>query len=154
MLSAVTGTRAAEPACRDLFSDTWVATDALGRTMPDDSAVGPVKQDQRRVVGIFYIAWHSDSLAGMKQPYAADVTKVLASDPRRRLDAKHPAVDRRLVPLGRTGIWLFPQQRSVCDSQRHVHARGRWRGRVGDGCDQRRPVLGRVGRHLPGDAAR
>ena len=90
MLSAVTGTRAAEPACRDLFSDTWVATDALGRTMPDDSAVGPVKQDQRRVVGIFYIAWHRDGLAGMKQPYAADVTKVLASDPSARLDAKHP----------------------------------------------------------------
>ena len=90
LLSAVPGTRAAEPACRDLFSDTWVATDALGRTMPDYAAVGPVKQDQRRVVGIFYIAWHRDSLAGMKQPYAADVTKVLASDPSARLDAKHP----------------------------------------------------------------
>jgi hypothetical protein len=90
VLSAVAAARAAEPACRDLFSDTWVATDALGRTMPDDSAAGPVKQDQRRVVGIFYIAWHRDSLAGMKQPFAADVTKVLAGDPGARLDAKHP----------------------------------------------------------------
>ncbi|MHB0954879.1 MAG: glycoside hydrolase family 71/99 protein [Pirellulaceae bacterium] len=82
--------RADEPACRDIFPDTWVATDALGRTMPDHTVVGPVKQDQRRVVGIFYIAWHTDSLAGMKKPYAADVTKVLAGDPNARLDAKHP----------------------------------------------------------------
>ena len=73
---------AAEPTFRDIYPDTWVATDAIGRTMPDQSVVGPVKQDQRRVVGIFYIAWHSDRLAGMKKPYAADVTKVLAADPK------------------------------------------------------------------------
>ncbi|MBI4557165.1 MAG: hypothetical protein HY706_06230 [Candidatus Hydrogenedentes bacterium] len=78
------------PYYRDLYSDTWVATDALGRTMPDFSSAGPVKQDQRRVVGIFYITWHSDSLATLKSPYAADVTKVLAGDPNARLDAKHP----------------------------------------------------------------
>ena len=87
---SVNGVWADEPAYRDIFPDTWVATDALGRTMPDYAAVGPVKQDQRRVVGIFYIAWHRDSLAGMKQPYAGDVTKVLAGDPTARLDAKHP----------------------------------------------------------------
>ncbi|MGO8752114.1 MAG: hypothetical protein ACLQNE_39760 [Thermoguttaceae bacterium] len=81
---------AAEPAYRDIYPDTWVATDGIGRTMPDESVVGPVKQDQRRVVGIFYIAWHSDSLAGLKKPYAGDVTKVLAGDPKARLDAKHP----------------------------------------------------------------
>jgi len=75
---------------RDLYPDTWVATDALGRTMPDYAAVGPVKEDQRRVVGIFYITWHRDGLANMKSPYAADVTKVLATDPSARLDAKHP----------------------------------------------------------------
>ncbi|HPC18109.1 MAG TPA: hypothetical protein P5318_11050 [Candidatus Hydrogenedentes bacterium] len=79
-----------EPYYRDLYPDTWVATDALGRTMPDFSTVGPVKNDQRRIVGIFYITWHSDSLAGLKSPYAADVTKVLAADPNARLDAKHP----------------------------------------------------------------
>jgi hypothetical protein len=79
-----------EPAARDLYSDTWVATDALGRTMPGLVDVGPVKNDQKRVVGIFYIAWHSDSLANMKAPYSADVTKVLLADPSARLDAKHP----------------------------------------------------------------
>jgi hypothetical protein len=82
--------RSDDPCFRDLYPDTWVATDALGRTMPDFSAVGPVKKDQRRVVGIFYITWHSDQLAALKSPYAADVTKVLAGDPNARLDAKHP----------------------------------------------------------------
>ncbi len=75
---------------RDLYSDTWVATDGLGRTMPGLPDAGPVKTDQRRVVGIFYITWHSDSLGGMKSPYAADVSKVLAGDPNARLDAKNP----------------------------------------------------------------
>ncbi len=81
---------AAEPVFRDIYADTWVATDGIGRTMPDPSVVGPVKHDQRRVVGMFYITWHSDSVAGMKGPYAADVTRVLAADPKARLDARHP----------------------------------------------------------------
>ncbi len=81
---------AEEPAYRDIYPDTWVATDALGRTMPDLQTAGPVKHDQRRVVGIFYITWHSDSLATLKSPYTADVTKILAADPAARLDAKNP----------------------------------------------------------------
>ena len=44
---------------RDLYSDTWVASDALGRTMPSYEEVGPVKDDKRRVSGIFYITWHT-----------------------------------------------------------------------------------------------
>ena len=31
----------------DLMTDTWVGTDALGRTMPEYDEVGPVKHDQR-----------------------------------------------------------------------------------------------------------
>src|SRR5690349_6194630 len=65
----------AGPAERDLFSDTWVAQDALGRSMPSYAEVGPVKKDQRRVVGIFYITWHSDSLHGLKSPFTADVSR-------------------------------------------------------------------------------
>jgi len=80
----------AEPDYRDLYPDTWVATDAIGRTMPEYSTVGPVKTDQRRVVGIFYITWHTANLATLKSPYTADVTKILAKDPSARLDAKHP----------------------------------------------------------------
>lgn len=75
---------------RDIYPDTWVGTDALGRTMPDSSVVGPVKKDHRRVVGVFYVTWHSDKMANLKSPYAADVTKILAKDPNARLDAKNP----------------------------------------------------------------
>ena len=73
---------------RDLYSDTWVGTDALGRTMPGYDEVGPVKTDHRRVVGMFYITWHDDQKAKLKAPYAADVTKILAANPHARLDAK------------------------------------------------------------------
>ncbi len=79
-----------EPSCRDIYPDTWVATDALGRTMPDFSKVGPLKEDQRRVVGIFYITWHDDGKAKLKSPYGGDVTKILTADPNARLDAKNP----------------------------------------------------------------
>ncbi len=81
---------AAYSAERDIYSDTWVGSDALGRTMPGFRDVGTVKHDQRRVVGIFYITWHSDGLGTLKSPYTADVSKVLAKDPSARLDAKNP----------------------------------------------------------------
>ena len=74
----------------DLYSDTWVATDALGRTMPGIEKVGPVKDDKKRTVGIFYITWHSDNLATLKAPYRADVMKILEEAPEARLDANHP----------------------------------------------------------------
>lgn len=76
--------------CRDIYPDTWVANDALGRKMPSFDEVGPVKNDQRRVVGIFYITWHGQGLAKLPQPYNADVTQILQKDPSARLDAKHP----------------------------------------------------------------
>ncbi len=84
------GARSEESSFRDLYPDSWVGTDALGRTMPSISEVGPVKTDQRRVVGLFYITWHGEGLAKMKSPYSADVTKILTADPSARLDAKHP----------------------------------------------------------------
>lgn len=74
----------------DIYPDTWVATDALGRTMPGQDKVGDVKTDHKRVVGIFYITWHSDPLATLKAPYKADVTKVLNAAPEARFDANHP----------------------------------------------------------------
>ena len=76
-------------AYRDLYENTWVATDALGRHMPSFEEVGPVKKDQRRVTGIFYITWHTQGLAKLEQPYRADVTKILNEDPSARLDANH-----------------------------------------------------------------
>ncbi len=76
---------------RDIYPDTWVANDALGRSMPDFQKVGKVKADQRRVVGIFYITWHTqDHYKNFKSPYSADVAKVLKGDPNARLEAKNP----------------------------------------------------------------
>ncbi|MBQ9873925.1 MAG: hypothetical protein IJM30_05645 [Thermoguttaceae bacterium] len=76
---------------RDLFSDTWFAVDALDRATPTFDEVGPVKTDQRRVVGIFYITWHTQDHASQPNPYTSDVTKILQEAPEARLDEKHPA---------------------------------------------------------------
>lgn len=81
---------AQEKGFRDLYPDTWVGTDALGRKMPGIDEAGPAKTDHRRVTGIFYITWHGDNLATLKSPYTADVTSVLEGDPTARLDAHHP----------------------------------------------------------------
>lgn len=59
---------------RDTFSDTWVATDALGRKLPTFAEVGPPRAD--RTVGIFHFLWHGAHIQG--GPY--DVTKILAQD--------------------------------------------------------------------------
>lgn len=72
----------------DLMSDTWVATDALGRQMPLQDAVGPVR-DGRHFTGIFYITWHGAGCHNIPGPYT-DVTKILEEDPQARLDAHHP----------------------------------------------------------------
>lgn len=80
--------------CRDLYSDTWVATDALGRTMPLQESVGPLKNDQRRVVGMFYITWHTQDKAKGDGTYEADVTKILSASPEARFDPGHPAWQR------------------------------------------------------------
>jgi hypothetical protein len=76
---------------RDLYPDTWVASDALGRKMPAMEEVGPVKTGKRRFVSIFYITWHTqDHYKNFKAPYSADVSKIYKADPTARLDAKHP----------------------------------------------------------------
>ena len=56
---------------RDTFSDTWVATDALGRELPDYKTCGATKSN--KFVGIFYWTWHIKNREG---PY--DVTKIIA----------------------------------------------------------------------------
>ena len=81
--------RTTQPDPSDLMSDTWVATDALGRKMPLVDSVGRVKDDHRRAVGIFYITWHGKGNHNIPGPYT-DVTKILAEDPSARLKADHP----------------------------------------------------------------
>ena len=46
---------AASPAW-DTYSDTWGATDALGRVLPGYEQVGAPRKD--RFVGVFYFLWH------------------------------------------------------------------------------------------------
>ena len=55
----------------DVFADTWVAADALGRPVPGFGVCGPVKQD--KWVGIFYWTWHTPGRGG---PY--DNTQILS----------------------------------------------------------------------------
>ncbi len=74
---AVGAAEAAEAAMepRDVFSDTWVAVDGLGRAVATHDEVGPPKED--KVVGIFYFAWlgqHSTS-----GPH--NIQKILAANP-------------------------------------------------------------------------
>ncbi len=63
------------PAMVDTFPDTWVATDALGRSVSTSAKVGPPRRD--RFVGIFYFLWLGQH--GTDGPY--DVSRVLASHP-------------------------------------------------------------------------
>jgi len=66
---------AAVPAARDLFSDTWAATDALGRSMPDAAEVGAPRPD--KAVGIFYFLWQGTD---PNWPLF-DITRMLAANP-------------------------------------------------------------------------
>jgi hypothetical protein len=57
----------------DTYSDTWVATDGLGRSVPGADEVGPPKAG--RHVAIFYFLW----MTGQGRVY--DITRLLAADP-------------------------------------------------------------------------
>lgn len=118
----------------DLYQDTWVATDALGRTMPGYDAVGPVKTDQRRVVGIFYITWHTQNLATLPGPYGADVTKVLNADPNARLQADNPNWKYGSYHWGGARDGLLPESGRMGYPEGYVDALRRGSGCACDGC--------------------
>ena len=59
----------------DAHSDTWVATDALGRALPTSDEVGLPRPD--KTVGIFYFLWLGRH--GERGPF--DISKILAVDP-------------------------------------------------------------------------
>ena len=59
----------------DTFSDTWVATDALGRSLPSCSEAGLPRKG--RTVGAFYFLWHYPH--GALGPF--DISQILAQDP-------------------------------------------------------------------------
>jgi hypothetical protein len=63
----------------DVFADTWVATDALGRVTPGLGEVGAIKANKH--VGIFYWTWHHPQNEGPN-----DNTKILATAKDGRVD--------------------------------------------------------------------
>ena len=70
---------------RDVMSDTWVGTDALGREVPGHAECGPPRAD--RQVGMFYFLWLGEH-AGGKGPF--DVSRILAQDRGALQDADNP----------------------------------------------------------------
>jgi hypothetical protein len=60
---------------RDLYADTWVATDALGRSLPTYEEVGPPRED--RIVVLFYFLWLGQH--GTEGPF--DLTELLKENP-------------------------------------------------------------------------
>ncbi|MDR0870840.1 MAG: hypothetical protein LBN39_08620 [Planctomycetaceae bacterium] len=65
----------AETPVWDVQSDTWTATDGLGRTLPDAAEVGQPKPDKQ--IGMFYFLWHGRH--GDQGPF--DISKILTKDP-------------------------------------------------------------------------
>ncbi|MGQ9731478.1 MAG: hypothetical protein ACUVX8_09430 [Candidatus Zipacnadales bacterium] len=94
LLAATVGDRSVMAASWDTFSDTWVATDALGREVPDYEECGPPRED--KYVGIFYFLWlgphgydHSTPVlpdqgvqpkTGMEYKSPYDITRILAGE--------------------------------------------------------------------------
>ncbi len=72
LMQPTTASAAETNAAWDTFSDTWVATDSLGRSLPTSTEAGPPKPN--RHVGIFYFLW----LTGKGPVY--DLTHILAAN--------------------------------------------------------------------------
>ncbi len=99
----------------DVASDTWVATDALGRSLPTAEQVRSPRSD--KFVGVFYFLWlgrHGD--AG---PF--DISKILAKDPAAIGDPKNPLWGPLYAPH-HWGESIFSYYRSDDESVLRKHA--------------------------------
>jgi hypothetical protein len=63
----------------DTYSDTWVATDGLGRTLPTCTEVGPPRGS--RQVGIFYFLWLGGAAGDPDRSRVHDISRILADNP-------------------------------------------------------------------------
>jgi hypothetical protein len=72
---------------QDNFSDTWVATDALGRELPGNKETGPPRKD--RFVAMFYFLTSGSYGPDFKGPY--DNTVILKAHPEAINDIHNPA---------------------------------------------------------------
>lgn len=75
----------------DIYPDTWVGVDGVGRVTPNNDETGDYKFGKQHTVGIFYVTWHTDGYYGEHHPYGADVSKVLEQDPEARKDGSNAA---------------------------------------------------------------
>ncbi|MBN1124121.1 MAG: hypothetical protein JXA82_03875 [Sedimentisphaerales bacterium] len=89
---------------RNLYSDTWVATDALGRSLPDYNECGEPKKN--KFVGIFYWTWHTAH--GVRGPY--DVTQILSDNP----------INPQWGPVGAAHHWGRPELGYYISTDRYV----------------------------------
>jgi len=69
----------AAPMDGDVYADTWVATDALGRSLPTFDEVGPPRAD--RHVGLFYFLWLNNGVSNKANIPVYDNTRILAENP-------------------------------------------------------------------------
>ncbi len=88
---------------RDPFSDTWTATDVLGRTLPAYEQAGPPRTGP---VGLFYSLWFGQH--GTGGPY--DIAKLLAANP----------TNRAWGPAGAFHHWGEPELGYYLPSDRYV----------------------------------
>lgn len=78
----------------------WPATDALGRSLPDEVEAGPPKPD--RFVGIFYFLWLGQHDATQEGPF--DVSKIMSAHP----DALQNPTSPPWGPMGHPHFWNEP----------------------------------------------
>jgi len=83
----------------DVYSDTWVATDALMRTVPDARTTKMGAPHPNRTLGMFYFLTFDPGGGG---PY--DNTQILKAHPEAILDIHHPAWG----PLNESHYWGEP----------------------------------------------
>ena len=81
-----------DPPAWDVYSDTWDATDVLGRALPTFEETGPPRADKQ--IGVFYFLWNGRH--GDEGPY--DVNKILAQDPDAMQKKDSPLWGRMYVP--------------------------------------------------------
>lgn len=112
---AVAPFAAADDNPRDLFSDTWVAVDALGRRVPTSEEVGAPRPN--KTVGMFYFLWLGRH--GELGPF--DISKILAEAPGAMDDPANPLWG----PLHYPHHWgesIFGHYRSDDDGVLRKHA--------------------------------
>ena len=61
----------------DVYADTWVGFDGLGRETPTSKEVGNVKKNQNRFTGMFYVSWHGDKFHNIPYPGFYNLSQII-----------------------------------------------------------------------------